>query len=131
MSGAPRSPNARLKPNTDPKTDPNIGLEMTADARAALNRSGFSRRDFLKQSGALIVGFSVVGLGSELGTVHGQVFQGASAGSPPLNQVDSWIAIGADGSVTAYTGKGKNSARASSLRRLNWLPKSFAFRSTA
>ena len=29
----------------------------------------------------------------------------AAAGSPPLNQLDSWIAIAADGSVTAYSGK--------------------------
>ena len=31
--------------------------------------------------------------------------QGRSPGSPPINQLDSWIAIGADGSVTAYSGK--------------------------
>ena len=31
---------------------------MTPDARAALKNAGFSRRDFLKTSGALIVGFS-------------------------------------------------------------------------
>ena len=30
---------------------------------------------------------------------------GPSPGSPPINQVDSWIAIAADGSVTAYSGK--------------------------
>jgi len=28
-----------------------------------------------------------------------------TAGSPPVDQVDSWIAVGADGTVTAYTGK--------------------------
>lgn len=76
---------------------------MTADARAALNRSGFSRRDFLKGAGALIVTFS---MGGALETVRAQGnFDGGIPGSPPLNQVDSWIAIGADGSVTAYTGK--------------------------
>ena len=103
MSATPRNRNSRLYPNT--RIDPKPCFEMSADAQAALNRSGFSRRDFLKQSGALIVGFSVVGLTVDVIPVHGQVFQGASAGSPPLNQVDSWIAIGADGSVTAYTGK--------------------------
>ena len=30
---------------------------------------------------------------------------GTGPGAPPAGQVDSWIAIGADGSVTAYTGK--------------------------
>jgi len=78
---------------------------MTPKALAALKRSGFSRRDFLKHSGALIVGFSACGLGVERGTVHAQVFQGVSPGAPPPDRLDSWIAIAADGSVTAYTGK--------------------------
>jgi nicotinate dehydrogenase subunit B len=78
---------------------------MTPNALAALDRSGFSRRDFLKHSGVLIVGFSACGLGAGLGTVDAQVFQGVSAGAPPPDQLDSWIAIAADGSVTAYTGK--------------------------
>ena len=72
---------------------------MTRDARAVLKESGFSRRDFLKTSGALIVGFSA---SSKL--LHAQG-GGPSPGSPSLNQVDSWIAIAADGSVTAYSGK--------------------------
>src|SRR6185312_17487338 len=54
-----------------------------------------SRREFLKTSGALIVGFSTGNLRA----------QGPIQGSPPLNQLDSWIAIAADGSVTAYSGK--------------------------
>jgi nicotinate dehydrogenase subunit B len=67
---------------------------MTRDAR-------LSRRDFLKSSGAmgaLVVGFSV-------GESHAQVLGGPAAGSPAPNQLDSWIAIAADGSVTAYSGK--------------------------
>jgi nicotinate dehydrogenase subunit B len=60
---------------------------------------------FLKQSGALIVGFSAGGFGAGLGTVRTQVFQGVSPGAPPPDRLDSWIAIAADGSVTAYTGK--------------------------
>ena len=51
-----------------------------------------NRRDFLKASGGLIVSFSVRA-------------QGPLQGSPPLNQLDSWIAIAADGSITAYSGK--------------------------
>jgi nicotinate dehydrogenase subunit B len=62
--------------------------------------TGFSRRDFLRSSGALIVSFSIAG---PSGTA--QVLGGPAAGSPPLNQLDSWIAIAADGSVTAYSGK--------------------------
>jgi nicotinate dehydrogenase subunit B len=59
-----------------------------------------NRRDFLRDSGALIVGFSMLPAGSEA-----QVFGGPAAGSPPPNQLDSWIAIAADGSVTAFSGK--------------------------
>ena len=55
-----------------------------------------NRRNFLKGSGALIVSFS-------MGSLRGQ--GGPSAGAPSMNQLDSWIAIGADGSVTAYSGK--------------------------
>jgi CO/xanthine dehydrogenase Mo-binding subunit len=76
-------------------------MKMRRDALEALKRAGFSRRDFLKGSGALIVSFSAAGLGNSLtrGVVSAQ-------GSPvPGDQLDSWIAIRADGHVTAYTGK--------------------------
>ena len=66
-------------------------------------RSGFSRRDFLKQSGALIVSFSILGAAAE--TAFAQFGAGGTSGSPNPNQLDSWIAINADGSVTGYTGK--------------------------
>jgi nicotinate dehydrogenase subunit B len=76
---------------------------LSLDAQAALKRAGFSRRSFLKSTGALIVTFSIGGM---LGTVEAQgPFEGGVAGSPPLNELDSWIAIAADGNVTAYTGK--------------------------
>jgi nicotinate dehydrogenase subunit B len=61
--------------------------------------TGFSRRDFLQSSGALIVGFSIAGQPAIA------QFGGPVTGSPPLNQLDSWVAIAADGSVTAYSGK--------------------------
>src|SRR5881296_675290 len=54
-----------------------------------------SRRNFLKTSGALIVSFS---LAPEL--LLAQRLDGASS-----NQLDGWLAINSDGSVTAYTGK--------------------------
>jgi nicotinate dehydrogenase subunit B len=57
------------------------------------------RRDFLRSSGALIVGFSMTG---RPGIAQ---FGGPVTSSPPLNQLDSWIAIAADGSVTAFSGK--------------------------
>ena len=77
-------------------------LFLTSDARAALRRSGFSRRSFLQGTGALIVGFSMGGM---LTTLDAQVQGGGAPDSPAMNEVDSWVAIGADGTVTAYTGK--------------------------
>jgi len=75
---------------------------MTPDTLAALKRAGFSRRDFLKGAGVLIVGFSMASWPEKL----------AAQNSPqvkPLDvagdQVDSWIAIASDESVTAYSGK--------------------------
>jgi nicotinate dehydrogenase subunit B len=69
---------------------------MTPDARAALNR-----RNFLKSAGALIVGFRMTGGDS----AQAQFGQAPLPGAPPMDQVDSWIAISADGSITAYSGK--------------------------
>jgi nicotinate dehydrogenase subunit B len=77
-------------------------MSMRTDALAALTRTGFSRRGFLKTSGALIVGFRIADRQSEAQEGGGP---GPSPGSPPLNQVDSWIAIATDGNVTAYSGK--------------------------
>ena len=57
-----------------------------------------TRRDFLKVSGALIVGFSA-------GNLKVLRAQGPLQGSPAMNQLDSWIAIATDGSITAYSGK--------------------------
>ena len=81
---------------------------LTSDARRALTRAGlsraksrgFSRRSFLKGSGAVIVTFASAGVMDDMSGVFAQGFNGT--GSP---QLDSWIAIGADGIVTAYTGK--------------------------
>src|SRR3984885_4006051 len=39
------------------------------------------------------------------GAPAGAFGENAAPDSPPANQVDSWLAIGSDGKVTAYTGK--------------------------
>jgi CO/xanthine dehydrogenase Mo-binding subunit len=60
-----------------------------------------SRRDFLKASGALVVSFSAAG-------VAGELFTGSASAEGlgrPGAELDSWIAIAEDGSVTACTGK--------------------------
>jgi CO/xanthine dehydrogenase Mo-binding subunit len=73
---------------------------LSLDARQALGRAGFSRRSFLKGSGALVVAFSSGGMLDGLGQAFAQGFNGTGS-----TQLDSWIAIGHDGIVTAYTGK--------------------------
>jgi nicotinate dehydrogenase subunit B len=83
-------------------------MAMAQDAADALARAGFSRRAFLKGTGAMIVSFS---MGGALKTLDAQQTRAGAFGepaapdAPPPNAVDSWIAIGSDGTVTAYTGK--------------------------
>jgi CO/xanthine dehydrogenase Mo-binding subunit len=62
----------------------------------------FSRRDFLKSSGALIVSFQAGSL-LERFSFQGQFETRVSHIDPKA--LDSWIAVGSDGIVTAYTGK--------------------------
>ena len=65
----------------------------------ALNHIEPSRRDFLKTAGVMMIGF---GVGA-----------GTAAAQSPLNpsgnvdatQVDNWVAIGADESITVFAGK--------------------------
>ncbi len=61
-----------------------------------------NRRDFLKSSGALVVSFSsVAGVADALS----QAPQPGRFDGPGTPDLDAWIAIGADGHVTAHTGK--------------------------
>ena len=62
-----------------------------------------SRRDFLARSGALVVSFSMVPLLEPLASGQGPFDTHLSHIDPA--RLDSWIALGADGMVTAYTGK--------------------------
>jgi nicotinate dehydrogenase subunit B len=62
-----------------------------------------SRRNFLKNCGALIVSFSAVSLTGTATGAQGQFGTHASHVDP--EKLDSWLAIGADGTITAYTGK--------------------------
>src|SRR5690242_20696340 len=60
--------------------------------------STVSRRDFLASTGLLVVGFS---LGAH--RISSAALPAPLA--PAANQVDSWLVIGADGSITVYAGK--------------------------
>lgn len=74
----------------------------TADARSALRDAGLSRRRFLQGAGLLLIGFSMRGFRSDAAAEP--QFEGGDVG-PPHDLVDSWLAVGNDGVVTAYTGK--------------------------
>ena len=64
---------------------------------------GFSRRDFMKASGALIVSFSASSVFHPLADAQGPFATHPSHIDPA--KLDSWLAIAGDGTVTAYTGK--------------------------
>src|SRR5438093_5946122 len=78
---------------------------MTRDALDALAHAGFSRRHFLKSSGAIIVAFAGSEIAGPVRRVLAQGEFGTRASHVDPTQLDSWIAIAADGMVTAYTGK--------------------------
>ncbi|HEV2982760.1 MAG TPA: molybdopterin cofactor-binding domain-containing protein [Vicinamibacterales bacterium] len=61
-----------------------------------------SRREFLKQSGALVVTFSSAAVAERLGLAQGPF---GTQDARAARELDSWIAVGADGTVTAFTGK--------------------------
>ena len=76
---------------------------MTRAARRAFAREGFTRRDFLRTSGALVVSFGAATVVEPIVRAQGPFDTRASHVDP--SKLDSWIAIAADGRVTAYTGK--------------------------
>ena len=78
-------------------------MTLTDEARGALVRAGLSRRDFLKTSGALVVAFRAAGVAEPFVAAQGPFDTHLSHVDPAA--LDSWIAVGADGLVTAYTGK--------------------------
>jgi len=66
-------------------------------------RKEISRRDFLQTSGALVVCFSAGTFMEPLAGAQGPFDTHQSHIDP--ERLDSWLAVGADGTVTAYTGK--------------------------
>jgi len=71
-------------------------------ALEALDHIEPSRRDFLKTAGVMMIGF---GFGATTaGTAEAQSPLNPS-GNIDATQVDSWVAVGADGSITVFAGK--------------------------
>jgi len=62
--------------------------------------SMLSRREFVEQSGLLVVGFA---MSRSLRFVPGEA--PSSTMAPAANQLDSWLTVAADGSVTVFSGK--------------------------
>jgi nicotinate dehydrogenase subunit B len=69
-----------------------------------LTDKGFTRRSFLKGSGALVVGFSLAG-STVAGKATAAATRGDVAGPPDPNRIDSWLQINADNTATVYVGK--------------------------
>jgi nicotinate dehydrogenase subunit B len=76
---------------------------MTRDARRALAGAGFSRREFLRGSGALVVTYAAATTARPALAAQGPFDTRVQQVDP--RRLDAWIAIAADGRVTAYTGK--------------------------
>ena len=70
------------------------------------DRSGLPRRDFLKTTGVVVVGFSIADTAAAQAQGGGasDVQRGLVSGPPDPGQVDSYIAIHPDNTATIYTG---------------------------
>jgi nicotinate dehydrogenase subunit B len=71
---------------------------LSEKAIDALEHLGASRRDFLKTAGVMMVSFGVAATGKAQSAIN-------PSGNVDSTQVDSWIAIGADDSITVLAGK--------------------------
>ena len=76
---------------------------MTARTRGDASATAFTRRDFLQSGGALIVSFAASTVVDRRLFAQGRA--AGTAGQIDARQLDSWLAIASDGTVTAYTGK--------------------------
>ena len=76
---------------------------MTARTRGDASATAFTRRDFLQSGGALIVSFAASTVVDPRLFAQGRA--AGTAGQIDARQLDSWLAIASDGTVTAYTGK--------------------------
>jgi nicotinate dehydrogenase subunit B len=67
--------------------------------------SGATRREFLQSTGALVVLASTPGVRAQVASAPAGASAAARTPVPPPGELDSWIAIGADGRVEAFFGK--------------------------
>jgi CO/xanthine dehydrogenase Mo-binding subunit len=71
---------------------------LSANAIEALNHLDASRRDFLKTAGVMMIGFGAAGAAKAQSTIN-------PSGNVDATQVDNWVAIAADESITVFSGK--------------------------
>jgi nicotinate dehydrogenase subunit B len=69
-----------------------------------LDERGVSRLDFLKASGALVLAFSLP-VPLQPGSAEAATAQRGAFAPVSPSQLDAWLAVGTDGTVTVYTGK--------------------------
>ena len=69
------------------------------ETTAPLTPAGLGRRDFLKDLGILVVGFSL------LKQVDATAASAKPLSRPPIDEVDSWLVVADDGTVTLLSGK--------------------------
>src|SRR4051812_12683199 len=70
-------------------------------------KKDFSRKSFLKGGGALVVGFSALGVGSAQAATGNTPFnqRGPNDFLPNLNSIDAWLAIRSDNKVIVTHGE--------------------------
>src|SRR5580704_6660598 len=68
------------------------------------NRSGLARRDFLKTTGSLVVGFSAAETVAAQNRAPGDFKRGTVSGPPDDAQVDSYLAVHPNNTVTIFSG---------------------------
>ena len=82
---------------------------MSANARVLTERE-FSRTSFLRGGGSLVIGLSLGGLAAQAAgaannpTATSSLHTGALPGPPDATQVDSWLQVNSDNTVTLFAG---------------------------
>ncbi len=73
------------------------------DLGRVMSSKRISRREFVRDTTGLVIGFSLFGGSHAAAQAMGQ--QTTFNGEPVPTQLDSWLAIGSDGVITVYTSK--------------------------
>src|SRR5260370_1393469 len=75
---------------------------LAEKALEALDHLGASRRDFLKTAGVMMIGFGAGAATAPAAEAQSPI---NPSGNVDATQVDNWVAVGADESITVFAGK--------------------------